>query len=310
MYLVSASTPRASASSLSLSSRCPLEVICPADYVICPDLRCVPSYDLCSHVVACPPSTVVCGNLLHCGLSQEDCNFYVGVSCPRHAPLRCPTGERCAFSYSQCTNTPECPDGMVRCENGVCRASAKECLLQTPCPVDRPLRCPDGSCSSITDVTCTMRPSCLPDYTLTSDNRCISKEGHGTALITSSGQCPSYMVTCPDKTCALSYHLCPVSVLCPFGLVLCQDGSCRADVSFCPSYKDTCHAPFFLCPDKTCVQHAEDCIPGIMCPEDRPFVCLQSLCVATMRDCLEFFFADALFYKFSGSSVQLSLIHI
>lgn len=258
MYLVSASTPRASASSLSLSSRCPLEVICPADYVICPDLRCVPSYDLCSHVVACPPSTVVCGNLLHCGLSQEDCNFYVGVSCPRHAPLRCPTGERCAFSYSQCTNTPECPDGMVRCENGVCRASAKECLLQTPCPVDRPLRCPDGSCTN--------NPRLCP-----TDNPCPAFSPHMCTDGPYSGQC----VPSPEQ--CLNQAGCPVKR--PFR---CMDGHCATSKTACgvASMANGCdpNTPY-KCVDGSCVESPTECTLLNGCPLLTPYRTRTGLCV-------------------------------
>lgn len=214
------------------SASCSASLICPSSFIACPDYHCVSSRDQCSQIVACPPSTVLCGDLKRCGLSQEECEFVTTRTCPRHTPLLCADGIACATAYEECPFTPSCPDGKVRCENGVCRDSVDECVIHTPCPLDRPLRCPDGSCSSASDVTCGSVVTCPREHILTTDGRCVSKIGHGPAMITTAGKCPDSMVTCPDKTCALSYQLCPAQTLCPFGMVLCEDGSCRANQAF------------------------------------------------------------------------------
>ena len=287
------------------SESCSASLICPSTFIACPDYHCVSSRDQCSQIVACPPSTVLCGDLKRCGLSQEECEFIPSRTCPRHAPLLCADGATCATAYEECPFTPSCPVGQVRCESGVCRDSVEECVIHTPCPLDRPLRCSDGSCSSATDVTCGSIVTCPREYILTTDGRCISKVGHGSGMITTSGKCPSSMVTCPDKTCALSYHLCPVQPLCSFGMVLCEDGSCRANQVFCPAHKETCPPPLLLCSNNECVHRPEDCIPGVICPEDRPVLCKEAICVASMRLCLELVRAEALYYGFSDSNVQL-----
>lgn len=287
------------------SASCSASLICPSSFIACPDYHCVSSRDQCSQIVACPPSTVLCGDLKRCGLSQEECEFVTTRTCPRHTPLLCADGIACATAYEECPFTPSCPDGKVRCENGVCRDSVDECVIHTPCPLDRPLRCPDGSCSSASDVTCGSVVTCPREHILTTDGRCVSKIGHGPAMITTAGKCPDSMVTCPDKTCALSYQLCPAQTLCPFGMVLCEDGSCRANQAFCPAHKDTCPPPLILCPNKECVHRPEDCVPDVICPEDRPVLCKETICMASMRLCLQLLSAEALHYGFSDTKVQL-----
>ena len=254
------------------------------------------SAEYCPHAVACPPSTILCGNLLHCGVSDEQCSRIDHITCPPHAPLLCADGITCVISPTYCPTTPFCPPGQVRCENGVCRNSTKECTMVSPCPADRPVRCPDGSCSSKTNPTCTSGIVCPLDFVLTTDGRCMSLKGHGGELITSAGRCPSSMVTCPDKTCAISLNVCPSIISCPPGLVRCHDGSCRSSVSLCPGNTPFCPSPHILCPNKQCVLHAEDCIPGIICPPSRPVLCPQGICAVSMRACLQNALTEVLHY--------------
>lgn len=277
--------------------RCPEDTICPYSYIPCSDLHCATSNTLCPRAVACPPSTVLCGNLQRCGLSEEECSFVHKASCPPHAPILCADRVTCVISTSLCPSTPECPAGQVRCENGVCRQSAKECPMPTPCPADRPVRCADGTCSAEDPITCSTSAVCPRDFVLTTDGRCISLAGHGQALISSAGSCPSYMVTCPDKTCAMSLHLCPSVPLCPTGLIRCHDGSCRPSIALCPGHVAYCPPPRVLCPNKQCVLHAEDCIPGVICPSSRPVLCPQGTCAVSMRHCLQSTLSEVLFYE-------------
>lgn len=46
-------------------------------------------------------------------------------------------------------------------------------------------------------------------------------------------------------------------------------------------------------------------MPDVICPEDRPVLCKETICMASMRLCLQLLSAEALHYGFSDTKVQL-----
>ena len=286
------------------SSYCPIEITCPANYVACSDYHCVKDKKYCSSMVACPTSTVLCGDLRHCGLSREECNFMATPSCPINAPLICWDGITCVNDYHHCPSMPQCPENQVRCENRVCKDSVNECTVSQPCPVDKPLRCSDGTCSSVENNTCPSSITCPDGYYLSTDHRCISHKGHTMKFLSSSGSCPSHMIACADGTCATTQALCPSSIHCPYGMVLCSDFSCRPSIQDCPIEKDYCLPPLILCPNKQCVSNIEDCSQGITCPLERPILCHNLICVETVEDCV---LNENEFFTIPNSSSSYSL---
>lgn len=287
------------------STFCPQEIVCPKGYVVCPDYHCAKDIRYCSSMIACPPSTVLCGDLKRCGLSREECNFNEVPTCPRHSPLLCWDGVTCVYDYHNCPTMSQCPPNQVRCESGICRNSVEECAIGQPCPLDKPLRCSDGTCSSLTQVTCSSIMTCPPDHFLSTDGRCLSHHGHGHKALSSSGVCPPHMVTCADHTCASTRELCPSSVRCPYGMVMCSDRSCRPSVYDCPTDKEECPPPLILCPNKECVGDPEECYQGITCPHDKPVLCARGACVADVVDCT-LQNSELFFYTDTSSSFYLS----
>ena len=260
------------------------------------DNHCVTNSSLCPNTIACPTSTLLCGDLKHCGVSRDECSVFSTRSCPPFVPLLCWDGTTCVYNYDQCPNMSQCPPGKVRCDSGVCRDNVDECIVKEPCPADRPLRCIDGSCSSLVDVSCQSVVTCPPHFTLTTDHRCIPDSLRDSSLVSSSGACPSFMVNCPDGSCALTELLCEKATVCPYGFVLCPDGSCRAHEMMCPSDKDYCLPPMIQCPTKECVKRPEDCSQGIVCPPERPVLCYDRFCYASMRECLSAMMGDIVLY--------------
>ena len=284
---------------------CPLEVYCSEGETLCMDYKCVPDASYCPNTIACPTSTILCGDLKHCGLSRDECSVFSTRTCPSFLPLLCWDGTTCVYNYDQCPSISQCPPGLVRCDCGVCRETVNDCVVSSPCPADKPLRCLDGSCSALDDVSCRYTVTCPPHFILTTDQRCIPESLRETSLVSSSGMCPSFMVNCPDGTCALSSALCTSPTICPYGFVLCQDQSCRAHESLCPSNKDTCLPPLIRCPTKECVKRPEDCSPGIMCPSDRPVLCYYRFCAPSMRICLSSMMSDLVLYLRTNSPPEL-----
>lgn len=268
------------------SAYCPSPPLCPQGYTLCSDYSCMQDAAFCPSVLACPTGTVLCGDLHRCGLSEKECEFVAVAKCPFFAPLLCADGFSCVSRYDLCPSVPHCPEGMVRCENGVCRNSADECFVRLPCPADKPVRCSDGSCSPLSPITCPSSLSCPPGFVATTDRQCISPTVQGAAFLTSSGQCPSTHVTCADGTCAMSFALCPTPFQCPPGFVLCSDLSCRADERQCISYKERCMAPMIRCPSRECVQRPEDCSQQIICPRSKPVRCSDGFCAANITECI------------------------
>lgn len=290
-------------------SNCPLAPLCPSDYTLCSDYHCVKDPSECPTILACPTSMVLCGDLKRCGVSKEDCDFVATASCPPHQPLLCADGFTCVSRYDLCPTAIRCPPGFVRCEGGTCRESVDDCVATIPCPLSKPIRCSDGTCSAVSPLTCSSAVTCPPGFVATSDKRCISLSSHGTPLLSSSGRCPSTHVTCPDGTCATVQKLCPTPTQCPPGFVLCSDMSCRADERLCPSYKETCLPPLIHCSSGECVQRPEDCASQMICPENRPIRCMDGSCGTNSTDCVVNQNSDYFFYLAQSSTVALKHPH-
>ena len=64
---------------------------------------------------------------------------------------------------------------------------------------------------------CPNMSQCPPHFTLTTDHRCIPDSLRESSLVSSTSTCPSFMVNCPDGSCALTELLCETATVCPYG---------------------------------------------------------------------------------------------
>jgi fibro-slime domain-containing protein len=195
---------------------------------MCSDLSCVASASNCTidNRNLCPPSVPVRCTDGQCVTSLAECAKPVAANgaseCSGLTPFRCFDGS-CKSSRLDCiklsfethqagtfnpsawhANTTCARSYETLCADGACVAAASLCTPVSGCPLARPLRCPDGSCSN--NTYCAVTPAA----------------------------CPTGAVRCPDGTCrdkCPAYDGCPLSkpYYCPS-----QEDQCVTSKAACP----------------------------------------------------------------------------
>lgn len=68
------------------------------------------------------------------------------VKCPSAKPVLC-ADKSCAATAAECMKQAfQCKKNQVQCVDQSCRDTWADCLSLDGCPIDKPFRCPDGSC--------------------------------------------------------------------------------------------------------------------------------------------------------------------
>ena len=196
----------------------------------------------------------------------------VCVACPTDRPVRCQTGE-CVAQADQCLGTREVDctdmrdndaDTRVDCQDPDC---AFDVACQQACPMDRPFRCPDNTCAA-SQTGCMQR-----------EFSCTDREDNDN----------DQLVDCVDPDCDLDpscFAGCPMD-----RPIRCQDNTCVTTFDQClggrelncTDGQDNDNDQRVDCADSDC---AFDQSCGMLCPPDRPFRCLDNVCVASLTQCL------------------------
>eukprot|EP00808_Paulinella_micropora_P018113 g10196.t1 len=256
---------------------------CPVGFAKCRSGQCInTTIQTCQHLnpTGCPPAT------------PHRCQ--VDGSCA-DTPEKCPEPSGCAKGEVRCTETTgwcvaerdypaacevECPTPHVRCATGSCRASFKDCRGLNLCPLDRPVRCVDG--------TCRAQPA-------GSGN--VGGGGGGEDTCQPAVSCNLNETLCYDGSCALGP--CVTVLACPFPLQMCiRDWTCRLPAHCNETVALQCPlASPVLCPSGRCVTDATDCgacpygggvklcAGAPSCPPDRPSLCFDGGCAPSAADC-------------------------
>lgn len=232
----------------------------------CANGRCVPRAELCDVGLimgnGCPAATPFkCWNG-ECVAEVTDCKSLSG--CPPDQPHRCPDGS-CTADPDSCGGDPSngssgenCPVGTTRCADGNCATDPKDCLTLMGCPVEKPIRCVDGTCKKYPATILRGRVIASASPALLDEIR--------------SNMCS------PVKACPSSAE------------VLCQDGSCAASASDCPAAPYPCMTEDkpILCRDgKTCVAEGSEgtCPDMTQCPPSAPVLCPNGACLRSLEAC-------------------------
>jgi hypothetical protein len=198
-------------------------------------------------------------------LEDEDQCFDIHLSCTKELPVLCPDGS-CNANAKDCkTKRDFCPEGMILCPDSKCVDFANyknNCLNKHGCPLIKPYRCADGSCSE-DDRSCPLSISC-----------------------------PSHMpILCADKSCSFDAKFCNVQYPCtspkPF---ICPNGFCIENDSLCKNYSDYCPLTSPIkCSSGRCVSTLQDCsleYYTTLCKPDQIFCTPLSECVNSMSECI------------------------
>ena len=222
-------------------SECPAGRICDASTpILCDDGNCYPDEEnVCENLdtKSCPRGRVRCwDNSCRVSLSlcpERYCSPSLPYMCqtgrcvtdPSICPVICEDATLCAlppqlgsdrFQYvvvccnglerDQCCGFPQtnevCPEGEVRCPNGVCRRE-EECMNGYNCPKEYPYRCSNNKCVS-DPMACMGLTSCGDGWVRCPAGTCAASYGDCRLLLTYyDGLCmQDKPIRCPDGNCA------------------------------------------------------------------------------------------------------------
>jgi len=294
------------------STQCSTRTSCPQEIPIkCSDGSCVNSTSACPTDIQCPPYYPYRCATGECRANDQECPTL--ITCPSNKPIQCTDGS-CVVSPFKCKAKAElivcgsgfilCPDGscalskllcppiascnpsQIRCWDNTCVDNITECntLEATTdiCPVDRNLRCPDGSCRAAlqdcpTQIICPITTPVKCD-----DGTCkqsVSQCAVGT-------DCGYGLLRCPDGSCTSNANLCGTSVTCssqaPY---ICFDSTCKIDPRDCPTPPACSQESPILCPDGTCTSQRVNCQLMEVCDPKIPVRCPNMNCYASVNDC-------------------------
>lgn len=248
---------------------------------ICADGEIVNNLNLCKVTFQCQIGKVKCPDN-SCKLSVEEC-AQTKNTCPENRNYRCDNGE-CAVKKEFCLNSSGCQTNTpYKCSNnGLCVLNQNECqnnifTLSNGCPKDKPNRCKEGKvgeCVERLDIDCYI------DHCPNEPKRVFCPESGQCAetLRECNGFdpfCPENMVTCPDKTCKSNLSDCNNSDGCKLSNpIRCINGQCK---KYSTSWINS-------------KQSIEDysCDMGIICPDYKPYLCINGSCVEKSYFCLPF----------------------
>lgn len=291
--------------------KCATRSICPASRPTkCVDGSCAISVSECKDYVPCPfetpykcasgecrrtskecPTLTICPNDFpilcndgSCKKAPYACELIAEKKFCKENEALCPDGS-CALSKSMCPTIPSCATDQVKCADNRCVKNINECQSLNPdiiiCPLNLPLRCPDGSCRANyndcpTQLICpTKTPiKCDDGNCVQSVSQCYNKTDCGYGL-----------TRCPDGTCSSTG--CGTPVTCskeePYK---CWDSTCRADPRDCPAMKICTGETPILCPDGRCASTRYMCTVLDKCPLNLPVRCPDFNCYKSRDECL------------------------
>ena len=240
-------------------SRCPKNGLCAAKAAECTNYE--GKFALSNGCSLRNPVKCISGK---CAKSQADCGENMGCNDPVYH-VRCPNG-KCVKSLRQCTGEEECVN---YCRYGIleCSDHFEECFNDLNCTVDKPFRCPDGSC---------MR---YPKKLGTASTE-YNKEACPIGI-----RCPDHKpFLCANGECVAKKSFCISQPKCPEEAQdICFDRTCINDKDYC---KDKCPAKSpLLCPNGNCVSSLYDCSVND-CPAQVPIRCYTGKCLDTPYECI------------------------
>ena len=237
---------------------------------------------------------------------SKDINQYceIGIKCPEYKPYLCLDGS-CVEKTSFCKSLESCPDDkLYRCFDRTCSNSQRLCETQhNKCPGLNPILCPNGNCvSNIADCLDTSCPSWIPYKCITGICQSIP------------GECLYQEIRYEDETDPYDEGTKIYGSICGDNEFLCNDGSCRINKEDCPLYQGcTSLSRPYKCLDGSCVKSKDKCNLNLTyikcedgtslcedglcrkecpefngCPNDKPLMCSNGHCVATLSQCAGF----------------------
>ena len=243
-------------------------------------------------------------SLTKCNNDNESHNVRCSDGTCSNSKFLCPTPMTCPVGYIKCWNglcvpKPNSPqtidevcddpilglsstcgsDTKILCNfDHSCRPDMSQCPTGIICPVDRPVRCWDGSCKNTVE-------SC-PTYQ----------------------KCPNGMKTCPDGSC--SFSQCGTHITCtkdaPFR---CYDNTCKASPSDCPAMP-ICPSDFpILCWDGRCLADRSECLSPSFCESSIPIKCPNNICAKSIESCKTIFECPSEFVKCPDGSCRKKTSH-
>jgi hypothetical protein len=210
-----------------------------------------------------------------CAVDSNSCPYYPsGCLRSNNLPYLCADGS-CALNRGSCPGSSTCNN--IRCPSGRCVTSYDQCLTTQNCPVQKPIRCADGSCARYpahvgSKTALEFMDSCPAVVTcdsskpyLCADNTCVDKPTNCRPI----QQCPDtlyycqHTVSCVANSAACSTNIATTDNTCPTNApAMCQDGSCKKSMKECASNNRPA------------------------CPSNNPIRCVDGGCVATYIDCI------------------------
>ena len=257
---------------------------CPIGYVACPYGDCKTTEYLCDTFV-CPENLPFKCPEGVCVESKDLCDD-IETGCPYNANKKCPNGS-CVTDLELCEKFV-CDIDQKQCPDGSCIEESDECPNQNGCYKDRPFKCADGTC--INPETSTCDPVLCPFNTPVKcpNGLCVSKDSDCSIELKSLDltDCnKTGLIMCADGRCVTSTDYCRPTFECESGYTKCADGTCRVSAYLCPREVQCPSTRPYRCTNQICVKEQQDCINGLLCPEDYVKCQYNGACVKDSNDC-------------------------
>ena len=268
------------------ATACPEDIKCPAYYPYrCATGECRANQKECPTLITCPANKPIQCTDGSCVTSPFNClNITLLRKCDYNEML-CPDGS-CALSKLLCPPIASCNPSQIRCWDNTCVNNITDCDPLEPtrdvCPNDKKLRCPDGSCrASLKD--CPTQLICPVTRPVKCDDGTCKQSIQQCALGT---ECGYGLKRCPDGSCTSNENLCGTPVTCSrVAPYICFDGTCKKDPRDCPAPPACSQSVPILCPDGTCTSQRVNCKRLGKCDAKTPVRCPNMNCYASVDDC-------------------------
>jgi len=287
--------------SISIDQCKPLE--CPTQVPYkCNSGKCVQSSQFCDVASnGCPYNKPVQCEDGSCTTEETMCKSLSIDACSTEKGFKvCPNGS-CMSKGEECPNIYGCRGNLKMCASGECISPNKECNVAI-CP-DGLVKCADGICA-LSNAYC-------KDISELDYNLCASEGGNNVpcadgTCVSSSDQCaplfdcPANKVRCNDGTCNQA-SFCPMANTCPESIpVRCENGACALNAEFCINDYGCPKKSPYKCESGTrlglCVENVNQCYVEVIksslsqltkCSGMKSFLCLDGECAATQEECLD-----------------------
>lgn len=183
----------------------------------------------------------------------------INLTCS-NGKIKCGDGS-CAASSNSCPNKSICPSNLVECpsdgsSNTTCATDMENCPIVINCPVDKPVKCQDGTCAVSVNKCIITNPFMIYYYRCSNGGWNIFVENCGT-----------------DSTCPIEAP------------IKCKDNSCRKSISDCKSLSKCPEQVPYQCSDGECVADYAQCAKKAKCPANLPVQCQNDTCAKSVVDC-------------------------